>query len=85
MLDRPKGFSRTTRLQHLVVQAAKCSIFEGNLEDWDRRSMELHEYRQVLQGTVGLENTTILAYLLKMDTAPDTKASWAARKGREAP
>ena len=57
LIEDPEGSSCTTYLQHLVVQAAKCSVCEGTPEDWDRWSMEWHEYRQVLQGTVGLENT----------------------------
>ena len=53
LIEGPNGFSCPTHLQHLVVQAVKCRVFEGNPEDWDRWSMDWHEYRQVLQRTVG--------------------------------
>ena len=74
LIEDAQRSSCTTYLQHLVVQADKCSVFEENLGDLDRWSMDRHEYRQVLQGNVGLESTTVLAYLLKMHMAPATKA-----------
>ena len=36
LIEGPNGFSCTTHLQHLFVQAAKCSVFEGTLEDLGR-------------------------------------------------
>ena len=40
LIEGPRGFSCTNHLQPLIVQAAKCSVFEGTLEDWERWSMD---------------------------------------------
>ena len=55
------GFSFKTPLQLLDMQHAKCSVFTGVKEDWDRWSMEWKAYLQVMKGVVGGEDVMVLA------------------------
>ena len=74
------GFAFQTSLQILVMQHAKCSVFTGAKEEWDRWSMEWKAYLQVMKGVVGGEEVMVLTSLLKMHMPESVRARWTARE-----
>ena len=79
------GSSFQTPLQLLVMQHAKCTVFTGVNEDWDRWSIEWKSYLQVMKGVVGRDEVIVLATLLKMHMPESMKARCTARESIASP
>ena len=56
------------------MQHAKCSVFTGVKEEWDRWYPEWKAYLQVMKGAVGGEDVMVLATLLKMHMPESMRA-----------